>query len=204
MDEPNLRRRRQRQPSPPPANPHNDEQPDSIIPILTVIAAICIILFYLNYKPNNPTLSITDIKIPTFIGSSSGSTVALSVSFFGFVANPTRSVFSYSSSSANLFYSGQLVGSMVIPGRRVASGMENVMEVTVNVNSIPVTEVGYTRSMFGLRMGKPTMELELMIKLVGKTTVFGYFNRHVECYAECVVSVVISDGTLHHIDCYYD
>lgn len=78
------------------------------------------------------------------------------------------------------------------------------MEVTVNVDSVPVTEVGYTWSIFRLKMGKPIMELELMIKLVGKTTDFGFFNRHVECAAKCVVSVVISDGTLNHIDCSYD
>ncbi|KNA10654.1 hypothetical protein SOVF_142340 [Spinacia oleracea] len=178
----------------------------TIIEKLLILAAVCLFCFYLMYTPIKPTLSIKDVKIPTFTESeiTSDATATFTVNFTGIVVNPPRhSVFTYSSSSviASLFCSGQQVGSMIIPAKRVVANV-NLIDVSISVDSLPVEEVKYISVMSVLKKEKPMLEMELKMKLVGKTTaVFWVFTRHVECVTQCRVWVVIEDGTLHRNDC---
>ncbi|XP_021757476.1 uncharacterized protein LOC110722514 [Chenopodium quinoa] len=169
---------------------------------ITILFSILISL-YINYKPRHLSLSIYNVQIPTFIGSYSGSTVSFILSFEGTVSNPTRSDFSYSSSTADVFYAGKQVGSLFIPGRFVAAGLENVMEASINVNPVPLSTVGlgYIPVMYGLkRAPKPTIEVELRMKIVGRKSQSWFFDRHVWT-VNCRIGIVILDGSLLYVSC---
>ncbi|KMT11902.1 hypothetical protein BVRB_5g098690 [Beta vulgaris subsp. vulgaris] len=180
--------------------PHHEHegQSKSFIAILFLILAIYLTL---TYKSNEPSFSITAIRIPIYILSSTKTTATLSFAFDAVVTNPTRSAFAYSSTSAHLSHAGVQAGYMSIPGRRVKAGMENFMQVTINVKSLPITQVGNIPAKFGFGSSTPTIELELSVKIVGRLNVLWVFSRHVESAIDCRVIVIISDGTILSIQC---
>ncbi|KAK9121930.1 hypothetical protein Syun_019547 [Stephania yunnanensis] len=154
---------------------------------LILLAIITLIIFFTLFKPKQPKISITTIRLPNF--SIANNTATFTFSQYASVRNPNRDVFSHYDSSLQLLYSGNRVGFMWIPAGEIGSGRTQIMAATFAVKWFAPDEM------------REVVEVESEMRVGGRVRVLRFFIHHVETQVKCRVAVEVTDGAVLGFRC---
>ncbi|KAK9668605.1 hypothetical protein RND81_13G071800 [Saponaria officinalis] len=157
---------------------------------LTTVAVAGAITCFILFRPQNPTISTSAMKFPTF--TLRNSTVNFTLQKFSAVRNPNRYEFTHHGSSVQLLSpSAGPVGFIYIPAAQIGGGRTQYISADFEVKSYSVSVAG----------PGPTMELETKMRLIGSVKVMKVFAHHVDTSVVCRISVQVSDGSLLGFHC---
>ncbi|KAL7239076.1 hypothetical protein ACSBR2_005052 [Camellia fascicularis] len=168
---------------------------------LLFVAAVAAVVFFLLFKPKDPTISVDALQFPSF--SVSNSTFNFTLFQFVTVTNPNRDDFTHYDSSLQLLYSGSQVGVVFIPAGQIGAGRTQHMSAKFDVKEYPFAATSGQVSVAAASGGvvAPTMEIETRMKLVGRVRVLKVFTHRVESRVRCGVVIEVSDGSVLGFHC---
>ncbi|KAK9067939.1 hypothetical protein SSX86_012050 [Deinandra increscens subsp. villosa] len=189
-----------KKPPPPPSGRTNLASCIVATIFLIFITIIILIIFFTLLKPQNPTISVTAVQLPSF--TVTNATATFTISHYVAVNNPNRGVFTHYDSSLQLLHAGDQVGFMFVPSGKIEARRTKYMAATFSVESFPVSsEINVPpEGMNGVRVG-PSLEMETRMVMAGRVRVLQFFTHHVEAQAGCKVAIDINYASVLGFRC---
>lgn len=170
---------------------------------LLAIAAASVAVYFFLFKPKPPLIAVNAVQFPTF--SVSNGTVNFEFFQFVTVTNPNRDEFSHYDSSLQLVYSGDPVGTVFIPAGTIGGGARQRMSAKFDLQKYPLPPPARAAidgdPVGGGAVAGGTMEIETLMKLVGRVRVLKVFMHRVESKVKCGVAVEVTRGTVLGVRC---
>ncbi|XP_031495202.1 uncharacterized protein LOC116260828 [Nymphaea colorata] len=160
---------------------------------------VLLVVFFTLFRPENPTISVSTVQVPTF--SISNGTLSFTLSIFAAVHNPNRaSAFDHYDSTALLLYSGNQLGFMFIPAGGIDARRTQLMTITFSVKGFPLGSIGL-RAATTVAAVPTTIEVEARMRMTGRVKVLHFFTHHAETTVDCRIAIDSRDGTVLGFHC---
>uniref|UniRef100_A0ACD5TQ50 Uncharacterized protein n=1 Tax=Avena sativa TaxID=4498 RepID=A0ACD5TQ50_AVESA len=183
-----------------------------------VVAALFLLLaaggaataLFLLFRPQAPAITVTAVQLPYF--SFGNGTVTFTFQQLASVRNPNRAPLAHYDSSLHVGYAGSEVGSMYIPAGQIDGGRTQFMATSFAVPAFPfssspdtitVAASGPSPALAALerQQAPPVIEVDSLLVMKGRVTVFGMLTHHVETVKLCRIGVSPVDGRVLGFRC---
>lgn len=154
--------------------------------LVFIILAAAIVIFLL-FRPRDPSVHVTAVRLPGF--TASNSTASFTFDLSASVRNPNRDSFSHYGSTIRLLYGNNQVGFMYIPAGEIAGDLTQNMEASFAVGKFDRNGDGNV------------VEVETRIGLKGSVRVLKVFMHRVQVVEVCSVAVAAVSGAVMWVRC---
>lgn len=187
-----------------------------------VVAALFLLLaaggaataLFLLFRPRAPAIAVMSVQLPSF--SFGNGTVTFTFQQLASVHNPNRAPLAHYDSSLRVGYAGGEVGSMYIPAGQIDGGRTQFMATSFTVPTFPlfpssssspdtitVAASGPSPALAALarEQAPPVIEVDSLLVMKGRVTVFGVLTHHVKAVKLCRIGVSPADGRVLGFRC---